>query len=178
MKKTAILSFLSILLLAASATAADPAVKPGLPPAAGSAAAPAPAGAAPATPTASGKLWADMNKKERKQHMKEVVMPKMKELFVEFDAKHFAKMDCATCHGAGATNGKFKMPNPKLPKLPADEAGFQKLAAEKPKAAEFMGTKVKPTMASLLGLPEYDPKTKTGVGCFACHMQVTTAAAK
>jgi hypothetical protein len=115
-----------------------------------------------------------MKAAERKKYMKEVVMPKMKELFIAYDAKHYAKMDCKTCHGDGV-NAKFKMPNAKLPKLPADEEGFKKLAADKPQAAEFMGTKVKPTMAQLLGMPEYNPATNEGFGCMACH---TVAKAK
>ena len=36
-----------------------------------------------------------------------------------------------TCHGDSAKDGSFKMPNPKLLKLPADEAGFKKLTSSR-----------------------------------------------
>jgi hypothetical protein len=113
--------------------------------------------------------WDKMSKADRKQYMKDVVMPKMKPLFQTFDAKHFADFKCVTCHGNGARNGEFKMPNPQLPKLPATREGFEKLNKDKPKMLEFMSKTVKPTMASLLGMKEFDMKTGTGFGCNNCH---------
>lgn len=106
---------------------------------------------------------------ERKRHMKNVVLPRMKEAFVAFDPVRYGKMTCATCHGDGAADGSFRMPNAALPKLPATPEGFKRLVNEKPTMAQFMLTKVKPMMANLLGLPELTPETKTGFGCMACH---------
>lgn len=80
-------------------------------------------------------------------------------------------MSCATCHGDSATDGTFKMPNPKLPKLPGTPDGFKKLMAERPAVTQFMATKVKPTMAQLLSEPEFTPETKSGFGCVQCHTQ-------
>jgi hypothetical protein len=113
--------------------------------------------------------WEKMSKADRKQYMKDVVMPKMKPLFQTLDPKHFADFKCATCHGNGARTGEFKMPNPQLPKLPSTREGFEKLNKDKPKMMEFMAKTVKPTMASLLGMKEYDMKTGTGFGCNNCH---------
>src|SRR5262252_5175409 len=81
--------------------------------------------------------WEKMSKDERKKYMKTVVAPEMKKLFVAFDAKHYSNMGCPTCHGDSATDGTFKMPNPKLPKLPqpTDRAGFQALMQKKPEIA-------------------------------------------
>ncbi len=121
--------------------------------------------AAPATSVA----WKDMNHEQRLDYMKKSVLPKMKDEFVAFDAKRYAEMNCATCHGDGAKDGTFKMPNPKLPKLPADESGFKKLMEQKPEATKFMGGKVVPDMASLLGEAPYDQQTHQGFGCFECH---------
>jgi mono/diheme cytochrome c family protein len=101
--------------------------------------------------------------------MKTVVYPKMKEEFIGYDAKRYGEMTCITCHGDGAKDGSFKMPNPKLPKLPGDEAGFKALAAKMPAAAKFMGTHVVPAMAKMLGEAPYDPQTQKGFGCFECH---------
>jgi hypothetical protein len=78
-------------------------------------------------------------------------------------------MNCMTCHGDSAADGSFKMPNPRLPKLPATPDGFKKLAADKPAVMEFMKNEVKPKMAMLLGMPEYNPETQSGFGCMACH---------
>jgi hypothetical protein len=33
----------------------------------------------------------------------------------------------------------------------------------------FMGKKVVPTIANLLGEEPFDPKTGKGLGCFECH---------
>ena len=110
-----------------------------------------------------------MNKDQRLEYMKSVVAPRMKQVFVNFSPDRFGKMNCVTCHGDSATEGTFKMPNPKLPKLPNSPDGFKKLAAERPAVMEFMKNEVKPKMAALLGMPEYNPETKSGFGCMECH---------
>jgi cytochrome c553 len=137
------------------------------------ASAPAPATAPAAAPAAAGPAkeiaWADMNKDQRLEYMKSVVAPRMKQVFVNFSPDRFGKMNCTTCHGDSATEGTFKMPNPKLPKLPSSPDGFKALAAERPAVMEFMKNEVKPKMAVLLGMPEYTPETKSGFGCMECH---------
>jgi len=117
----------------------------------------------------TGVPWKDLTHEERLAYMKSTVMPKMKSEFAAFDAKDFGDMNCATCHGDGAKDKSFKMPNPKLPKLPTTEEGFKKLSEEHPDAVKFMRTKVVPDMAALLGVSPYDPKTHQGFGCFQCH---------
>jgi len=164
---------------AATPPPATPATMPGAvaPEPAGSPtpAAPASAAAAGAGPTQSPPTggppapWESMSKDQRKEYMKTAVMPQMKETFVAFNADRYKAMTCVTCHGDGAADGKFNMPNPKLPKLPASPAGFQKLMSEKPAVMQFMAMKVKPQMAHLLGMPEFTPESKTGFGCFQCH---------
>jgi hypothetical protein len=113
--------------------------------------------------------WEDMSHKERKEHMKHVVLPGMKLEFEGWQSDEFAEMDCVTCHGEGARDDTFKMPNPDLPKLPGGPDGFEKLLAEKPDAAEFMAKIVVPKMAAMLGEKPYDPKEHKGFGCFNCH---------
>lgn len=135
-------------------------------PAPSATAAPPPAAsAAPAAKTA----WKDMKVEQRKDYMKTVVLPKMKEEFVAYNAHAYGDMNCVTCHGAAAKEGIFKMPNPKLPKLPSDEAGFKALTKKKPDATKFMGTKVVPAMAEMVGEAPYNPETHEGFGCFECH---------
>jgi hypothetical protein len=136
----------------------------------GAAAHAADAGAPAAPATAAKKIdWEHMKFEERKKYMKSTVFPEMKKRFQEFDAKTFKKVTCETCHGDGATNGKFTMPNPKLPKLPTSREGFMALQQKKPEMVKFMGTVVKPTMAGLLGLPEWSPQNPKGFGCYQCH---------
>ena len=114
--------------------------------------------------------WERMTTAQRKKYMKATVLPQMKKLFVAFDKK-YKNMSCQTCHGEKAAENKYKMPNAELPKLPqpTNRAGFMALQQKKPEAVKFMGTKVKPTMAALLGLPEWSPSNTTGFGCYECH---------
>lgn len=102
-------------------------------------------------------------------YMKSAVAPKMGGLFHDFDAKRYAEPKCTLCHGSGAKDGSFKMPNPELPKLDVTPAGFKAMQAKSPAVVEFMGKQVVPTMAQLLGEPPYDPKTQKGFGCLECH---------
>ena len=143
---------------------------PAAPAASATPAAPAASESAAAAPEPAGPItWDAMSKEQRGAYMKQVVLPKMKEVFVAFDAKKYGDMKCNTCHGSGAINGSFTMPNPELPKLPSDMSKFKEWAAKKPQMTEFMLKHVKPEMAKLLNEPEYDPATKTGFGCGACH---------
>lgn len=130
----------------------------------------APAPAAAAKPAGAAEVgWAEMNKDQRIDYMKSVVLPRMKQVFSSFNPDRYGKMNCMTCHGDSAADGSFKMPNPKLPKLPNTSDGFKKLAADKPAVMEFMKNEVKPKMAALLGAAEYNPETKSGFGCMECH---------
>jgi cytochrome c553 len=131
--------------------------------------APATASAAATPPAAPEVAWPEMNKDQRIDYMKSVVLPRMRQVFTNFSPDHYSKMSCITCHGDSAADGSFKMPNPKLPKLPTTPDGFKQLAADKPAVMDFMKNEVKPKMAALLGTPEYNPETKSGFGCMECH---------
>jgi cytochrome c553 len=144
------LAFLSIALAFTSAASADDA---------------APA----AMPTDAKKVdWENMSHDQRKKLMKVTVLPELKKAFQSFDPKKYKKFTCETCHGDGATDGKFKMPNPKLPKLPqpTDRAAFTALQTKKPDAVKFMGTVVTKKVAELIGLPEWSPQNQKGFGCY------------
>ena len=168
-------------LLGTTAVAAEPeAAKPAAKPEAAKPAAKPEAAAPSPEAVAAGKKidWEKMDVNAKKAYMKKTVLPTMKKLFVAFDKKHYNAMNCMTCHGQKAAENKFKMPSAELPKLPAptDRAGFMALQQKKPEAAKFMGTQVKPTMAALLGKPEWQPTNPTGFGCYACHTKMEAPA--
>jgi hypothetical protein len=129
----------------------------------------APEGPAVGTAAGTSKAWKDLSLSERKSFMKTQVVPKMTATFQSFDQKDFADMSCVTCHGTGAKNGTFVMPNPELPHLTAAD-GFKKHREAKPEITKFMMEHVAPDMAGLLGIAPYDPKTQRGFGCHGCHI--------
>jgi hypothetical protein len=151
---------------APEAPAASAPAAPSAAPAASSAA--SAEAAAPSGPPGPGD-WDKWSHDQKLAYMKTAVLPKMGGLFHDFDAKRYAEPKCVLCHGSGAKDGSFKMPNPELPKLDLTPAAMTALKAKKPAVLDFMMNKVKPEMAKLLGEPEFDMKTKTGFGCLNCH---------
>jgi hypothetical protein len=143
--------------------------------AAATASAAPPASAAPATagpPAAPGAGdWDKWSHDQKLAYMKASVMPKMHDVFAGYDSAKYGAANCKTCHGKGADDGSFKMPNPDLPKLPKTPAEFKTLAQKKAKIFAFMKDKVEPGVAQLLGEQPYDMKTNTGFGCMGCHTQ-------
>jgi hypothetical protein len=159
---TRVLGFtLGLILLSTVSASAEEATAPNVKAAA--------SGSAEAASAAPPKIdWNAMDKKQRKAYMKKTVLPAAQKMFAEFDAKKYKRVTCVTCHGEGA-GADFKMPNPELPKLPTSPDGFKALQEKKPDTVKFMGTKVKPTVAALLGLPEWTPAAPQGFGCYNCH---------
>jgi hypothetical protein len=118
--------------------------------------------------------WKDLTKEQKGKFMKAVVTPKMKTTFQAFDPVMFKKFNCATCHGKKGEAREYKMPNPEMAALPSTPEAFGAKMKEKPsweKWAKFMGEKVEPEVAGLLGLPLYDPKKPEPgqFGCTGCH---------
>ena len=152
---------------AAPVETAPPASTASAPPAASS----APVAEAPPPSQPGPGDWDKWSHDQKLAWMKAGVMPKMGALFHDFDATKYAEPKCTLCHGSGAKDGSFKMPNPELPKLPATPAGFKKLQAKHAKIFAFMKDQVEPQMAGLLGEQPFDPKTHTGFTCMGCHTQ-------
>ncbi len=126
----------------------------------------APTSSAP--PTAGAINWDGMSHQQKLDYMKNTVLPKMKAEFQAADPVRFAKFNCATCHGAAAKDGTFKMPAADIPKLDPTNS-FAKHQAKTPDLLKFMMDKVEPDMAGLLGEKPFDMKTMQGFGCFNCH---------
>ena len=124
------------------------------------------------------RVWKDMNADQRVQYMKDVVMPRAREVFTAFDAT-YADMDCKTCHGPGADDGSFEMPNPAIRPLPNTPDAFMALIgkdADVQRFTPFMVEQVEPMMGELLQTTVFDPKTGTGeLSCSTCHTLVNEA---
>jgi mono/diheme cytochrome c family protein len=144
---------------------------------------PPPADTGSATPTDTGSAtpappvkpaedtFIERPKTEKLEIMKTKVMPAMAKAFKAQDGKRFAKFNCKTCHGKGAADESFKMPNPDLPKLDFEALHSGKLEPKVAAMAEFMEKTVEPDVANILGLTKFDPAHRElgGFGCLACH---------
>ncbi|MDB4980397.1 MAG: hypothetical protein JWM82_1149 [Myxococcales bacterium] len=118
--------------------------------------------------------WKDMSFKDQKAYMKTAVVPKMKPIFQEFDAKKFAKFTCQTCHGEDGPDRKYKMPSNDIHALPNTKEGFEAMMKKEPtwpKWTEFMAKKVEPAMGTLLNMPVFNPAkpVEGAFGCAKCH---------
>ncbi|HZO15213.1 MAG TPA: hypothetical protein VFB62_18190 [Polyangiaceae bacterium] len=159
MRKHCLVLALSFAACGPSQPAAEPTPEPG--PAETPTPSPEPTEAAAAD-------WSKMTNEQKTEFMQTKVMPHMGELFTAFDAKKFDDPKCQTCHGKGAMEGEFKMPNAELPKL-STTGKFEEEMKKKPDMTKFMMEKVTPEMAKLLNMEPYNPETKEGFGCFNCH---------
>jgi len=145
------------------ASAAAPAASEAPPATAGDAAI-----AAPVAPPGPGE-WATWSHDQKRAYMKSTVLAAEREVFARFEPVRFRKLDCRTCHGRGALDGNFKMPNPDLAKLVGGPDGFGELAAKEPALLKFMQSVVVPETAKLLGVNAFDFASHTGFSCFHCH---------
>lgn len=103
---------------------------------------------------------------QRIAFMKQKVVPTMKPIFQNHDAKRFAEFGCKTCHGEQAKEGHFDMPNPKLPKL-----NFADMSKFKKEDIEWMHNEVWPTMGKLVQQELYSKDNPKGFGCLECHTE-------
>ena len=109
-------------------------------------------GASPEHPSAP-LAFKDMNTEQRIEFMKTTVLPRAKTLFVAFDPK-FESMTCETCHGDGAKDGTWQLPNPKIHALPNTEELFTAWMQKSPdeaRWAKFMATQLEPEVAKMVG---------------------------
>ena len=125
----------------------------------------------PAPPTPAEDTFIEKSKTEKLDFMKTKVMPAMAKAFKAQDASRFAKFSCKTCHGKGASDESYKMPNPDLPKLDFEAIHAHKLEPRVAAMAEFMEKTVEPNMVAILGLTKFQPDHPElgGFGCLACH---------
>jgi hypothetical protein len=145
---------LSLVLLAAACGSKPPVAEP------------TPTGEGSAKMVLPDVAFEKLDHEQRIEFMKQKVMPVMKPIFQNHDAKDFAEFGCDTCHGKQAKDGHFDMPNAELPKL-----NFSDMSKFKKEDLEWMGKEVEPAMGKILGLELYSESNPTGFGCLACHTQ-------
>lgn len=161
-------------MLAACATgSADPA-RPATPPGAPATttpteAAPAESLAAPAPPGPGD--WDRWSHQQKLAYMKTTFLAQERTVFAGFEPVRYASLNCRTCHGAGANDSSYRMPNPDLPRLSGGADGFGELARKEPQALQFMQQVVVPETAKLLGVKAFDMTSHTGFSCFQCHIR-------
>jgi hypothetical protein len=124
----------------------------------------------PVVPPNAGE-WGTWSHDHKLAYMKAEVIEREKAIFASFDPVRFAKLTCKTCHGTGAVDGTFKMPNPDLPKWPGGMDAFRALKEKDPRMLEFMQKVVVPQTAQLLNVQAFDFATHTGFSCFQCHVR-------
>lgn len=114
--------------------------------------------------------WTAMAHADRRAWMVSEVLPRMSELFAEYDGARYAGFGCASCHGRDARAHGFAMPSPALPALfPTGTPEQHQMVRDYPDGVRFMFNRVLPTMQTLLGAPDFDAATGEGFSCYACH---------
>jgi hypothetical protein len=124
-------------------------------------------------PGSDGKqlTWAAMDLKQRKAHMKRAVLPLAAAIFRDWRPERYAAVavDCSLCHGLKARSGHFRMPTDHLPRL----SGALLLGPEfkmHPQTTQLKLDRLVPSVAEALGLKSFSIVTRTGFGCYSCHL--------
>ncbi len=128
-----------------------------------------PKGIGPAGPDGKPLTWEEMNQTERKAHMSKVILPKAAALFSAWRPERFAQADCRLCHGQGPKTGKYHMPTAYLPRL-SGELLLGPEFEKHPETTRLKLDRLVPMMADSLGLKSFSIVTRTGFGCYSCHL--------
>ena len=125
---------------------------------------------APAVTPPQSISWDQLDLDARRAAMHRDVLPLAQRLFREFDAERYASVTCATCHGPGAANGSFEMPNPRILALHPSGSPEQRVMVEAhPQMVRFMFNHLLPEVRDVMGAAPYDTETGEGFSCYSCH---------
>ena len=94
--------------------------------------------------------WTTWSHEQKLAYMKQTVLPAEREIFGRFEPLRFASMTCETCHGQGARDGSYRMPNRDLPHIVGGRGGFQELIDKQPETVRFMQQVVGPETAHIV----------------------------
>jgi len=123
----------------------------------------------PPGPDGKALTWIEMNRAQRKDHMRMVVLPRAAVLFAEWRPERFASVDCGLCHGGGADTGNFGMPTAHLPRLSGDLLLGTEFRNH-PDTTRLKLDRLVPMMSEALGLKSFSIVTRSGFGCYSCHL--------
>lgn len=123
----------------------------------------------PAGPEGKRLTWAEMNADQRKVHMQNEVVPRAADLFRDWRPERFAAVDCRLCHGRGVETENFRMPTAHLPRLSGDLLLGPEFAKHRETTQLKLGRLV-PQMAEALGKKPFSIITRSGFGCYSCHL--------
>jgi hypothetical protein len=123
----------------------------------------------PLGPDGKQLTWAQMNIDQRKTHMKNVVLPRAAAVFQSWRPGRYDRADCTLCHGPAALNGIFKMPTDHLPRL-SGEVLLGPEFENHPATTRLKLDRLVPEVAAALGVKSFSIITRTGFGCYSCHL--------
>ena len=123
----------------------------------------------PMGPEGKQLTWAEMSLMQRKAHMRTEILPRAAALFGAWRPERFGKVDCSLCHGLGALTENFKMPTAELPRL-SGELLLGPEFAKYPETTRLKLDRLVPMMSKALGLKPFSIVTRSGFGCYSCHL--------
>jgi len=116
--------------------------------------------------------WVEMNREQRKAHMRRAVLPIAADIFSAWRPERYVRVDCTLCHGRGVQTGNFHMPTSHLPRLSGElllGSEFQKY----PDTTRLKLNRLVPEISRALGLKKFSIITRSGFGCYSCHLGPT-----
>jgi len=123
----------------------------------------------PLDPEGKQLTWEQMDLSQRKAHMRQKVLPVAADVFGTWQPERFARVDCSLCHVQGETQGIYDMPTAALPRL----SGALLLGPEfdrTPETTRLKLDRLVPEMSAALGVKPFSIITRTGFGCYSCHL--------
>jgi hypothetical protein len=123
----------------------------------------------PVGPGGEQLTWPEMGLEQRKEHMRKEILPRAADLFGEWRPDRFAKVDCSLCHRRVFESENFKMPNADLPRL-SGELLLGPEFSKFPETTKLKLDRLVPAMSKALGLKPFSIVTRTGFGCYSCHL--------
>jgi hypothetical protein len=123
----------------------------------------------PPGPDGKQLTWPEMTLAQRQAHMKTVIIPRAGAVFRSWRPDRYPQINCTLCHGKKAEKGDFRMPTDHLPRLSGDlllGPEFEKY----PDTTRLKLNQLVPTMSKALGLKPFSLITRSGFGCYSCHL--------
>lgn len=114
-------------------------------------------------------VWSEMNMAQRKQHMELVVLPIAGSVFQSWRPGEYDEIGCSLCHGQGAASEDYNMPTAHLPRL-SGELFLGQEFRDHPETTGLKLDRLVPEMAAALGKSEFSLITRSGFGCYSCHL--------